>query len=71
MRFTRNEKDAIVPDRQFNTASLMAYYMGGGLEQYSRSITWAVGDPNVLQLDLPGTILVVTPFSWVLAPLGF
>lgn len=58
MRFARNTEDAIVPDRQFNTASLMSYYMGGPVEQYSQRITWAIEDPNVLQLDLPGALTV-------------
>lgn len=56
MRFIRNQQSYIVPDRQYNTASLMSYYMGGSLERYSNTIEWAVEDPNVLQLELPGIV---------------
>lgn len=59
MRFARNGQDDVVPDRQFNTASLMATYMGGPLEKYSKSITWSMGEPNVLQLELPGMTVCV------------
>ncbi len=54
MRFIRNQDSYIVPDRRYNTASLMSYYMGGSVERYSNTIEWMVEDPNVLQLELPG-----------------
>ena len=44
----------VVPDRRFNTASLMAFYLDRPGSALSQAITWSSDNPNVLDLKLPG-----------------
>ena len=48
----------MVPDRRFNTASLMQTYLGAGLEDTQQRIEWQLNDPNLLQMALPGGLQV-------------
>ena len=51
--FIRNSSGRVVTDRKFNTASLMALYLGKDAIP-ARSIKWNPQDPNTLVMNLPG-----------------
>ncbi|KAL4439759.1 hypothetical protein ABPG75_002760 [Micractinium tetrahymenae] len=58
--FLRNQRGEVVPDRSFNTASLMETYTGNPAAEVQRRIQWSSDDPNLLQLSLPGGLQVST-----------
>lgn len=51
--FIRNHKGRVITDRRFNTASLMALYLGKDAID-ARKMTWNPDDPNTLVMNLPG-----------------
>ena len=58
--FIRNARGRIITDRRFNTASLMAIYLGKDAIT-SRAMTWNPDDPNTLEMNLPGQ----TQHAWI------
>ncbi|KAI7839807.1 hypothetical protein COHA_006605 [Chlorella ohadii] len=58
--FLRNARGEVVPDRAFNTASLMNTYLGMPAADVRRRIEWNENDPNLLQMGLPGGMQVST-----------
>ena len=48
-----NQRGNVITDRRFNTASLMAVYLGKDAVA-AKSIDWNPDDPNVLSMNLPG-----------------
>lgn len=58
--FIRNARGEVVPDRRFNTASLMQTYLGRPVSEVSQRILWNPDDPNLLQMNLPGGLEVTT-----------
>lgn len=58
--FLQNQRGDVVPDRSFNTASLMQTYTGTPLDDVQRRIEWNSDDPNLLQFSLPGGMQVST-----------
>ncbi|EFN51116.1 hypothetical protein CHLNCDRAFT_55281 [Chlorella variabilis] len=54
--FLQNGRGEVVPDRRFNTASLMRTYAGTAAAE----IEWDPDDPNQLQLQMPGGLQVST-----------
>ncbi|KAL4419385.1 hypothetical protein ABPG77_002912 [Micractinium sp. CCAP 211/92] len=58
--FLKNQRGEVVPDRSFNTASLMKTYTGTPLAEVQQRIQWNSNDPNLLQLSLPGGLQVST-----------
>ncbi|PSC69239.1 hypothetical protein C2E20_7188 isoform B [Micractinium conductrix] len=58
--FVRNQRGEVVPDRSFNTASLMQAYTGTPAEEFQSRIAWDLDDPNQLEMSLPGGLQVST-----------
>jgi len=58
--FIRNPRGQVVTDRRYNTASLMHTYLGLEQAAVENRITWNVGDPNRLDMSLPGGVSVTT-----------
>ncbi|PRW33134.1 hypothetical protein C2E21_7942 [Chlorella sorokiniana] len=58
--FLRNARGEVVPDRAFNTASLMNTYLGMPAAEVRRRIAWNENDPNLLEMGLPGGMQVST-----------
>lgn len=56
--FLRNARGEVVPDRRFNTASLMQAYTGSAAAEVAARIAWDPSDPNTLQMALPGGLQV-------------
>jgi hypothetical protein len=51
----RNARGEVVPDRRYNTASLLAAYMPGtSAAELAAGVDWDVDDPNRLELRVPG-----------------
>lgn len=53
--FMRNDRGHVITDRRFNTASLMAIYLGKDAVA-SDSMNWNPNDPNTLSMNLPGVL---------------
>lgn len=51
----RNGRGELVPDRRFNTSSILATYLGRDAVGPDR-ITWDIDNPNKLRLELPGRL---------------
>ncbi|KAK9796302.1 hypothetical protein WJX73_009432 [Symbiochloris irregularis] len=51
--FIRNQQGLVITDRRFNTASLMALYLGKDAISVNR-VDWNPNDPNLLNIRLPG-----------------
>lgn len=58
--FARNPRGQVIADRRFNTASLMATYLGLDADNVASRIRWDAGDPNRLDMSLPGGLRVTT-----------
>jgi hypothetical protein len=58
--FVRNPRGQVVADRRFNTASLLGFYLGMETEKLASRIRWNIGDPNRLDMSLPGGLQVTT-----------
>ncbi|KAI3431864.1 hypothetical protein D9Q98_010615 [Chlorella vulgaris] len=58
--FLQNARGEVVPDRSFNTASLMQTYTGTPVAEVQRSIDWDPNDPNTLDMSLQGGLQVST-----------
>lgn len=58
--FTQNQRGEVVPDRSFNTASLMQTYTGTAAAEVQQRIDWDLNDPNLLEMALPGGMQIST-----------
>jgi hypothetical protein len=58
--FVRNARGQVVTDRRFNTAALMATYLGLEAGAVAAGIRWDLDDPNLLQMGLPGGLSITT-----------
>jgi hypothetical protein len=51
--FRANSRGEVVPDRRFNTASLLSMYLGSTRVELQQGIQWNLNNPNELTLKLP------------------
>lgn len=51
--FRANSRGEVVPDRSFNTASLLSMYLRSSREELQQGIQWNLNNPNELTLKLP------------------